>query len=243
MHIGSFEPTVMFFGMTNSPATFQAMINEILRNLINEGKVAAFVDDVLVETETEEGHDEIVKEILRRLEENNLYIKPEKCVWKVRKIRFLGVVIGPNGIEMEKEKVNGVLSWPQPKNVKDIRKFLGLANYYRRFIKDFARVARPINMLTRKDVKWQWGIEQQKAFDELKGMFTTKPVLAALDLDKEFRVEANVSNYATGGVLSMKCSDEIWRPVTFISKSFSDTERNYEIHNKKMLAVVRCLEA
>ena len=243
MHIGSFEPTVMFFGMTNSPATFQAMMNEILRNLINEGKVAAFVDDVLVETETEEGHDEIVKEILRRLEENNLYIKPEKCVWKVRKIRFLGVVIGPNGIEMEKEKVNGVLSWPQPKNVKDIRKFLGLANYYRRFIKDFARVARPINMLTRKDVKWQWGVEQQKAFDELKGMFTTKPVLAALDLDKEFRVEANVSNYATGGVLSMKCSDEIWRPVTFISKSFSDTERNYEIHNKKMLAVVRCLEA
>jgi len=159
MHIGSFEPTVMFFGMTNSPATFQAMMNEILRNLINEGKVAAFVDDVLVETETEEGHDEIVKEILRRLEENNLYIKPEKCVWKVRKIRFLGVVIGPNGIEIEKEKVNGVLSWPQPKNVKDIRKFLGLANYYRRFIKDFARVARPINMLTRKDVKWQWGVE------------------------------------------------------------------------------------
>ena len=184
-----------------------------------------------------------MKEILRRLEENNLYIKPEKCVWKVRKIRFLGVVIGPNGIEIEKEKVNGVLSWPQPKNVKDIRKFLGLANYYRRFIKDFARVARPINMLTRKDVKWQWGVEQQKAFDELKGMFTTKPVLAALDLDKEFRVEANVSNYATGGVLSMKCSDEIWRPVAFISKSLSDIERNYEIHNKKMLAVVRCLEA
>ena len=243
MHIGSFEPTVMFFGMTNSLATFQAMMNEILRNLINEGKVAAFVDDVLVETETEEGHDEIVKEILRRLEENNLYIKPEKCMWKVRKIRFLGVVIGSNGIEMEKEKVNGVLSWPQPKNVKDIRKFLGLANYYRRFIKDFARVARPINMLTRKDVKWQWGVEQQKAFDELKEMFTTKPVLAALDLDKEFRVEANVSNYATGGVLSMKCSDEIWRPVAFISKSLSDTERNYKIHNKKMLAVVRCLEA
>jgi len=110
MHIGSFEPTVMFFGMTNSPATFQAMINEILRDLINEGKVAVFVDDVLVGTETEEGHDEIVEEILKRLEENDLYIKPEKCVWKARKIGFLGVVIGPNGIEMEAEKVDGVLS-------------------------------------------------------------------------------------------------------------------------------------
>jgi len=101
----------MFFGMTNLSATFQVMMNEILRDLINEGKVAAFVDDVLVETETKEEHDEIVEEILR-LEENDLYIKPEKCVWKVRKIGFLGVVIGPNGIEMEKKKVDRVLSWP-----------------------------------------------------------------------------------------------------------------------------------
>jgi len=171
----------MFFGMTNLPATFQVMMNEILRDLINEGKVAAFVDDVLVGTETEEGHDEIVE--LRRLEENNLYIKPEKYVWKVREIGFLGVVIGPNGIEIEEEKVDGVLSWPEPKNVKDVRKFLGLANYYKRFIKDFARVARPMNMLIRKDVKWQWGVEQQKAFNELKRVFITKLVLAALDLD------------------------------------------------------------
>jgi len=101
----------MFFRMTNSLATFQAMMNEILRDLINEGKVVAFVDDVLVGTEIEEGHDEIVEEILRRLEENNLYIKPEKCMWKARKIGFLEVIIGPDGIEMEIEKVDRVLSW------------------------------------------------------------------------------------------------------------------------------------
>ena len=242
MHIGSFEPTVMFFGMTNSPATFQAMINEILRDLINKGKVAAFVDDVLVGTETEKGHDEIVKEILRRLEENNLYVKPEKCVWKVKRIGFLGVVIGPNGIEMEAEKVDGVRNWPQPRNVKDVRKFLGLANYYRRFIKNFARIARLMNVLTRKEEKWWWEEAQQKAFEELKGIFTSKPVLATPDLDKEFRVEADTSNYATGGVLLMKYSDEKWRPVAFISKSLSDMERNYEIHDKEMLAVIRCLE-
>jgi len=152
-HMGSFEPTVMFFGITNSPATFQAMMNEILRDMINEGKVAAFVDNVLVGTEMEEGHDEIVEEVLRRLEENNLYVKPEKCAWKVRKIGFLEVVIEPSGIEMEKEKVDRVLSWPEPRNVKDVGKFLGLANYYRRFIKNFTQVARPINVLTRKDVK------------------------------------------------------------------------------------------
>jgi len=110
MHIGSFELTVMFFGITNLPAIFQIMINEILRDLINEGKVAVFVDDMLVGTEMEKGHDKIVEEVLKRLEENNLYVKPKECVWKVRKIGFLGVVIGPDRIEMEKEKIDGVLS-------------------------------------------------------------------------------------------------------------------------------------
>jgi len=109
----------------------------------------------LVGTETEEGHNEIVEEVLRRLEKNDLYVKPEKYIWKVRKIEFLGVVIGPNRIEKEKEKVDNILSQPEPKNMRDIRKFLGLANYYRRFIKNFAQVARPINTLTQKDVKWQ----------------------------------------------------------------------------------------
>ena len=128
----------MFFGMTNLPATFQVIMNEILRDLVNESKVAVFVDDILVGTKTEKEHDEIIEEILRRLEENNLYVKLEKCIWKVRKIGFLGVVIGPNRIEMEKKKVDEVLSWPEPKNIKDIRRFLGLANFYRRFTKDFA---------------------------------------------------------------------------------------------------------
>jgi len=155
MYIGSFELTVMFFGITNLPVIFQAMMNEILRDLINKGKVAAFIDDVLVGMETKEKHDKIMKEILRRLEENNLYVQLEKYMWKVKKVGFLGVVIGPNGIEIKKKKIDGVLSWLELKNMKDVRKFLGLANYYKRFIKDFMRVARPMNMLMRKDVKWQ----------------------------------------------------------------------------------------
>jgi len=130
-------------------------MNKILRDMINKEKVAAFVDDILVGIETEERYNEIIKEVLRRLEKNDLYIKPEKCIWKVWKIGFLEVIIGPNGIEIEKEKVDGVLSWLEPKNIKDIRKFLDLANYYRRFIKDFSQVARLMNVLTRKNVKWQ----------------------------------------------------------------------------------------
>jgi len=106
---GSFEPTVMFFGLTNSPAIFQTMMNELLRDLINIEKVAVFIDDVIVGMEMEEGHDELVTEVVKRLEENDLYVKPKKYKWKVRKVEFLGVVIGPEGIKMEKEKVKGVL--------------------------------------------------------------------------------------------------------------------------------------
>ena len=128
---GSFEPTVIFFGLTNSPATFQAMMNDLLRDLVVEEKVVAFIDDVMVAMETEEGHDEIVEEVLKRLEENDLFVKLEKCVWKVREVGFLGGIIGEDGVRMEKEKVQGVIEWPVPKSMKDVQKFLGLANYYR----------------------------------------------------------------------------------------------------------------
>ena len=127
---GSFEPTVMFFGLTNSLAIFQAIMNKLLRDLINIGKVATFIDDVIVGTETEKGHDKIVAEVIRRLEENDLYVNSEKYKWKVQKVGFLEMIIGPEGIKIEEEKVREVLEWPTPKYVKDIQKFLGLANYY-----------------------------------------------------------------------------------------------------------------
>ena len=137
-HMRLFELVVMFFRITNSPVTFQGMMNEIIRDLINKGKVVVFVDDVLVGTDDKKGHDKIVVEVLKRLEENDLYMKPEKCSWKVNKVNFLGVVMGQEKIEIEEEKVEGVLNWPIPKTVRDIRKFLELTNYYRRFIKNFA---------------------------------------------------------------------------------------------------------
>ena len=166
---GAFKPMVMFFGLTNLPATFQAMMNELLRDLINIGKVAAFIDDMIIGTETEEEHDEIVVEVIRRLEENNLYMKLKKCKWKVQKVGFLGVVIGPEGIKMEKEKVKGVLDWLTPKCVKDVQKFLRLANYYHQFIESFASIARLLHNMVKKDQKWDWTERQEKVFRELKG--------------------------------------------------------------------------
>jgi len=144
------------------------MMNELLRDLINTGKVAVFIDDVIVGTETEEEHDKLVTEVIKRLEENNLYVKPKKYEWKVREVRFLGVVIGPEGIKIEKEKVKGVLEWPTPKCVKDVQKFLGLANYYRQFIEGFAFIARLLYDLIKKDKKWEWTERQEEVFRELK---------------------------------------------------------------------------
>ena len=217
-------------------------MNDILRDLIDTGDIAAFMDDVLVGTEDEKKHNEIVGEVLRRIEENDLYIKPEKYVWKVKEIDFLGLVMGAEGIKMQEKKVTGVLEWPRPKMVKEVQKFLGLANYYRRFIKDFAKLAKPLYKLVRKDKKWNWEEEQKVAFKELKRVFTIRPVLVVPDLDKEIRVEVNTSEYAIKGVLLMKCEDEKWRSVVFILKSLNEAERNYEIHDREMLAIIRCLE-
>ena len=130
-------------------------MNEILRDIINKRKIRVFVNDVLVRTEMKEGYDEIVEEVLRRLEKNNFYVKSEKCMWKVRKMLFLGVVMEKEKVEMEEDKVGNVLKWPMPQCIRNVRKFLGLANYYRHFVKDFAKVALPIDKLIRKDKRWK----------------------------------------------------------------------------------------
>jgi len=130
------------------------MMNDLLRDLVVEEKIAVFIDDVMIAMETEEEYDEIVEEVLRRLEENDLFVKPEKCVWKVKEVGFLGVIIGEDRVRMEKKKVQRVIEWPVPRSVKDVQKFLGLVNYYRQFVKDFAKITKPLHEMTRKKTKW-----------------------------------------------------------------------------------------
>ena len=181
----SFELTVIFFRLMNSSATFQTIMNEILQNLINTGKVESFIDDIIVEMETEKGHDEIVEEVVKRLVENSLYVKPEKYKQRVRKVGFLKVVIELKGIKMEEEKVKSVLDQPTPEGVKDIQKFLGLVNYYHWFIKNFTVIARLLHNMIKKNQKWEWMEKQKKAFRKLKEKFTKELVLVASDLDKK----------------------------------------------------------
>ena len=155
----------------------------------------------------------------------------------------MGVVIRKNRVRIEKEKMQGVVKWLVPKEMKDVQKFLELANYYRQFVKDFAKIAKPLHKMMRKEMKWSWEERQQKVFEELKERFMMEPVLVILDLDKKMRVEVDASDFATGGILSIKCEDERWKPVAYISKSLNEAERNYEIRDKEMLVIIQYLEA
>jgi len=182
--------------------------------------------------EDEEHHDEIVEKVLKRLKENDLFLKLEKCEFKKKEIEFLGMIIREKGVKMDMTKVEAIMSWPTLKHVKDIQAFLGLANFYHRFIQHFSKIATPLNNLMCKETVWRWGT-QQKVFDVLKRRFVEGPILVA----------TNASDFATGAVLSMLCEDEKWHPCAFISKGLNNVERNYDVHDKEMLGIIRALEA
>ena len=152
------------------------------------------IDDILILTRTEEGHDKIVQEVLCRLRANDLFLKPEKCFFKQQEIEFLGLIIGPNGVEIDPSKVEGIVNWPTPTKVKEIQSFLGLVKFYHQFVKDFDNIAAPLHKLTRKNQKWEWDAMHQKAFDELKARFTKQPILTMVDITKELCIKLGASS-------------------------------------------------
>jgi hypothetical protein len=240
---GLFEPLVMFFGLTNSPATFQTMMNDIFTDMILEGVVVVYLDDILIFTKDLEEHRQITHWVLGRLAEHQLYLQPEKCEFEKTRIKYLGLIISENRVEMDLVKVAGVAEWPEPCNKREVQSFLGFANFYRRFIKDFSHHARPLFNLTKNEQKWQWGSSETSAFQKLKELVTSAPVLTTPADDQPFRIEADSSDYATGAVLSqLLTEDGKWHLVAYYSKSLSETERNYEIHDKEMLAIIRALD-
>ena len=240
---GLFEPLVMFFGMTNSPATFQTMMNDIFRTLIAEGIVVVYLDDILIFTKTEEEHERAVQRVLEILAEHKLFLYPEKCEFHRSRIEYLGLVILENKVDMDPVKVARVHKWPTPENRTDVQAFIGFVNFYRRFIWDFSTIARPLFNLTHSDKAWNWNAKEQKAFECLKIAVTTAPVLVSPQGSKPFRIEADSSDFASRAVLSQQLPrEEKWHPVAFYSKSLSLVERNYEIHDKEMLAIIHTLE-
>jgi transposase InsO family protein len=237
---GLFEPKVMFFGMCNSPATFQRMMNSIFRPLIHDGTLANYMDDFIIPGKDEKELEERTIRFLKIAEKHNLCFKRSKCEFNATEIPILGVRVGGGHVKMEEEKVNAVRNWEIPTKVKDVESFLGFANFYRRFIKDFSHIAAPLNRLKGKE-GWKWEEEEQKAFEELKKRITEEPVLSLPQKEGKFRVETDASGYAVGGVLSQEQEGK-WKPIAFLSRTMTPAERNYEIYDKELLAIIEALQ-
>ncbi|SJL13535.1 uncharacterized protein ARMOST_16979 [Armillaria ostoyae] len=237
---GLFEPTIMFFGLTNSPATFQWMMNDIFKDLIATGKVTVYLDDILIFSKTLEEHRKITRRVLELLRKHKLFLKAEKCEFEVLETEYLGVIISEGSIRMDPVKLAGIAEWPIPTKKKELQSFLGFANFYRRFIKGYSDIVCPMTCLTGKEV-WTWGTAQQIAFQRLKNQFAIDVILRIPTEKGQFRVEADASEGAIGAVLSQE-QDGKWRPVAFLSKALTITERNYEIYDKELLAIMLALD-
>jgi hypothetical protein len=239
---GLFEWLVTPFGMANSPSTFQRYINWTLREFLDDF-CTAYLDDVLVYTDGSlKQHRKQVDQVLARLHEAGLHVDIKKCEFEVKSTKYLGFIIeAGKGLRMDPEKVRAIQEWEAPKTVKGVRSFLGFANFYRRFIRNFAQIAAPLTRLT-GNVSFRWTLEEQAAFDQLKGIFVSEPVLAQFRTDRDTVMETDSSGYAIGGVLSQYDEQGVLRPCAYFSKKNTPAECNYEIHDKELLAIIRGLE-
>ena len=238
---GHFEYTVMPFGLTNAPASFQHFVNDVLRKFLDRTGTA-FLDDVLIYSDTLEENIQHTREILESLSKAGIHLKPEKCRFHVQEVDYLGLVITPGGIKMQPSKVSTIQKWESPKSVKQVQEFLGFANFYRRFILNYSGVVAPLTRLTRKDVPFVWDREEEEAFQNLKNAFTSAPILRHFDWEKPIVVETDASDFVSAGVLSQPDEKDVLHPVAFFSKKHSPAECNYEIYDKELLAIVRCFE-
>src|SRR5246500_2535098 len=239
---GLFEPLVMFFGLCNSPAAFQRMMNEYFRDMINEKWIVIYMDDILIMAKTPKELEERTKRVLQRLKDKDLFLKLEKCKFNQTELEYLGLIISEGQIRMDAAKLAGIKQWPEPTTVKQVRSFLGFANFYCKFIGHYSELAKPLNSLTKKDIKFEWTEECQKAFDTLKEKFLEEPVLKMIDTTKQFVLETDASKWATGAVLKQLGEDRELHPCGYISKTLTTTERNYQIYDRELLAVIHALE-
>ncbi|KAK3518108.1 hypothetical protein QTP70_033325, partial [Hemibagrus guttatus] len=240
---GHYEYCVMPFGLTNAPAVFQALINGVFQDLLGKG-VIAYIDDILVYSSSMEEHVRMVREVLGRLQQHHLYAKLEKCEFHRSTVTFLGYVISRHGVEMDVVKVQAVTEWPAPTSVRELQRFLGFANFYRRFIRNYSSVAGSLTSLLRgKPKKLTWTDPARSAFQQLKNCFTTAPILRHPDPDLPFVVEVDASSSGLGAVLSQRHGEPgKLHPCAFYSRKLTRAEVNYDVGNRELLAIKAALE-
>jgi RNase H-like domain found in reverse transcriptase/Reverse transcriptase (RNA-dependent DNA polymerase) len=216
----------MFFGLTNSLATFQTMMDDIFQEIAQRW-LKIYMDDMIIATEDDDSlHAQKVNHFLQKLIDHDLFLKPEKCQFHKKEVEYLSVIIGGGKVMMYPIKVKGITEWPTSTTVKEVCSFLGFCNFYHPFILNFSGIAQPLNHLTKKNQQWRWEEGKEKAFNTLKEICTTKPVLRSPDWSKKFILKTDLSGYALRAVISQEYEDEI-HPVVFHSRSLQPAEKNY----------------
>ncbi|KAH9270988.1 hypothetical protein BASA83_006738 [Batrachochytrium salamandrivorans] len=234
---GQFEFLVMPFGLANAPAQFQRMMNSLFRHMISKS-VLVYLDDIVVYSDNLEDHKEHVRQVLQILKDNNLFCKAEKCHFYQTEIKYLGYIISPNGVSMDPSKISAVQDWPAPKKVRELQVFLGFTNFYRALVSGYSDITCHLTKLLKKDVPFSWGPEQETSFKRLKDAFARPGFLAHPNDEQPFILETDASDFAISGVLHQHDQTNTLRPVAFYSRQMNDAERNYDIYDKELLAVV-----
>jgi hypothetical protein len=236
---GHFEFLVLPFGLTNAPATFMNLMQNVFSEYLDDF-VIVFLDDILVYSKNVAEHLKHLKTVLQTLREHKLYAKLSKCEFFKSEISFLGHIVTKDGLKMEPSKVKDVMDWPQPKNVHDIRSFLGLAGYYRRFVKDFSKIAGPLSNLLKNDTVFKWTETQEQAFQHLKEAVCTAPILILPDPHKPYTVVTDASGYAVGAALCQDHGNGL-QPCAYLSRKMNSHEMNYPVHEQELLAIIHAL--
>lgn len=238
---GHFEYLVMPFGLTNAPATFQTMIDAVLRKQLGVF-VVVYLDDILIYSNTLEEHKRHVHEVLQTLQDNKLLVEASKCKFHQHSVQFLGFVITHGEVRMCQDKIKAIKEWPTPTNLRDVRAFTAFVNFYRKFLKGYGDVARPLTDLTKKDVGFKWTEGEEKSFKTIKELVTQEPVMKSPDPERPYEVEADASNYALGGQLGQRDDEGRLHPVAFFSQKLHGPELNYGIHDKELMAIIQCFK-
>ncbi|CAH1257446.1 GIN1 [Branchiostoma lanceolatum] len=236
-HLGCFEYNRLSFGLCGAPSTFARLMENVLRGLQPHLCMAYLDDNIVHSDEVLANHLANLEAVFKRYREANLKLNPEKCKFLVSEVEFLGHIISGDGVRTDPKKVSAVSDWPTPRTVRQVQQFLGLANYYRRFIKDFSKKAKPLTLLTRKHARFTWTEECANAFSELKQHLVSAPILAYPDFSKPFIVDTDASDVGLGGVLS-QVQDGLERVVSYYSRALKPEEQRYCVHRREMLAAV-----
>ncbi|CAI7892550.1 unnamed protein product [Closterium sp. NIES-53] len=238
---GSYKYMVMPFGLCNAPATFQAEMNHILRPLLDKC-VVVYVDDILIYSKNMKEHMEHLRKVFKILRKNKFYVKLSKSDFASKKVQFLEHMVSAEGVHVDPRKLEAIKKWKVPGNVKELQQFLGFANYYNRFVPQYAKIIAPLTNLLKKDTPYKWDTPHQQAMEQLQIALTTAPVLILPDPDKDYVVESDASNQAIGAVL-MQDHERGLQPIAYLSKKLHGAELNYPIYDKEALAIFIAFKA